>query len=108
MEFLQSLILLEKRRSKKREFTNSGITSDDKSVMGNVFRYYDTEGVALEDIIMKFDEVGYIVDWVDFYEAAKRAGWKDATILKKIDYALIDTKGKEYAQQVLNQLQTHI
>ncbi len=105
MQFLQSLLLEKRKKGKNTGLTVNGKTADGRSVMGNVFGMYETHGVALEDIIQKFDELGYLVDWVDFYNAAMNGGWKRESTLKKIQYALIDTKGKDYAAQVMQQIE---
>ncbi len=69
---------------------------------------YETKGVPLETIIQKFDELNYLIDWVDFYESSITSGWNTKTTLKKIEYSLIDIKGKDYTTQVLNRLKYYI
>ncbi len=77
-------------------------------MVGNVFRMYETKGVPLETIIQKFDELNYLIDWIDFYESSIQSGWNVKTTLKKIEYSLIDTKGKDYTTQVLTRLKFYI
>ncbi len=69
---------------------------------------YETKGVPLETIIQKFDELNYLIDWIDFYETSIENGWNVRTTLKKIEYSLIDTKGKDYTTQVLTRLKYYI
>ncbi len=49
-----------------------------------------------------------VVDWLDFYESSVKSGWNIKTTLNKIEYALIDIKGKEYSTQVITRLKYYI
>ena len=73
-----------------------------------MFRYVETYGVPLEFIIDIFDRENLVIDWIDFIEKSHRCGWTIKTTLSKIESSLIDTKGKEYTQEVLLRLKLHI
>jgi len=64
--------------------------------------------VPLDTIIQKFDELGYLIDWIDFYESSVKSGWNVKTTLKKIEYSLIDIKEKDYCESVLQRLRYYI
>jgi hypothetical protein len=68
----------------------------------------ESRGVPLDLMIEKFDEAGYTIDWIGFYEDAKKTGWNDKTILNRIKYALIDVYDKDYAEIVLEKLKKYI
>ena len=49
-----------------------------------------------------------IIDWIDFYENGLISNWNIKTILLKIEMALLDTKGKEYSDEVIKRLKYYI
>jgi len=52
--------------------------------------------------------LGYLIDWIDFYESSVKSGWNVKTTLKKIEYSLVDIKEKEYCENVLRRLKLYI
>lgn len=72
--------------------------------MGNIVHLVESRGVPLELIIQVFEEHGYVIDWLDFYQSCVDKGWNIKTTINKIEYSLMDVKGKEYTNEVLNRL----
>ena len=68
----------------------------------------DTRGVPLETIVQEFEKNNCLVDWIDFYENSIQSGWNPQTTLDRIEYTLIDVKGKEYSNDVLLRLKIYI
>ena len=77
-------------------------------MVGNVFHLVETHGIPLEIILQKFEEHKLIIDWIDFYESSQKCGWLIKTVLNKIEVALVDFKGREYADAVMLRLKQHI
>lgn len=69
---------------------------------------HETRGVPIDTIIQEFDRLGYVIDWIDFYESSVKSGWNIKTTLKKIEYSLVDIKEKEYCDNVLQRLKLYI
>jgi len=45
-----------------------------------------------------------VIDWIDFYERSLDCNWNIKTTINKIEMSLIDTKGKEYSDEVILRL----
>lgn len=58
-------------------------------------------------MIEQFYKSGYIIDWFQFIEDAKKIGWKSETILKRIQYALdeVDIDDKDI---ILEKIKKHV
>ena len=85
-----------------------GYTEDNRQVIQGVFKYVETRGIPLEIIITVFDQQGLVIDWIDFYEQSQKCGWLIKTTINKIEAALLDTKGKEYTDIILDRLKFYI
>lgn len=82
-----------------------GKTTDEKTVLGGVFKLQDTHGVHLSTSLLYFQENDYIVDWIDFATDALNAGWNPRTIISTVHAALLDSYSDEYATAVTHKLQ---
>jgi len=94
-------------RQHKNQLVQSGITENNKIVYAGIFKFYETHGLPLDTILTCFREKEWIPDWIDFYRAALAAGMGHGRILSKLEEAISDSFGKEYADRVifrLNQL----
>lgn len=60
--------------------------------------------MPLELLIEVFDNHNYVIDWIDFYQTGVRCGWKQSTIISRIEVALEEVKGREYKEEVINRL----
>ena len=62
-----------------------------------VFKMCDTAGLPLEIAIMEIHDRGYVVAWDEFIKDARRHGWAEKTIRRKVLGAVSDAMGEEYA-----------
>ncbi len=82
-----------------------GETEDGKQVVDSVFKMYDTFGLPLVDLVILIRKNDLIIDWISFYEDAEKAGWKNKTIMNKIEGALVDAHyDKDYKDEVIKRL----
>lgn len=65
-------------------------------------------GLPLEIILEYLHKRDMVIDWINFYEEAKSSGWKEKTILNKIETAISDVFGKNYKNQVISRLYSYI
>ncbi len=91
---------------KKNKFLlfQTGITSDNKIVIGGCFAFYETYGVPLNVFLICCVENNSIPDWIDFYLAALAAGMEHDRILSKLEEAINDSFGKEFCDAVIFRL----
>ena len=73
-----------------------------------MFLQCESRGIQLTLLIERFDEEGFIVDWIDFYEDSLESFWKPMTTLGKIETALRETKGIEHSEEVVNRLKLYM
>ena len=81
-----------------------GKTEDNKVVVAGLFKLYDTSGLPLPIIFDLCQEKNWIPSFLDFYLEATKAGWKEKTILLRLEEALIDIYGIEFSENVLKRL----
>ncbi len=90
--------------SKKHLLKQTGITTDDKPVFGGAYKFYETHGLPLSAILQCFVEKDWMIDWIDFYQAALSAGMEHARIISKLEEAVSDSFGKVFCQEVISRL----
>lgn len=90
--------------SKKELLFQTGITQNGKPVYGGVFKFYETHGLPLGEILQCFMERDWMVDWIDFHQAAISAGMEHERILSKLEESISDSFGKEFCQHVISTL----
>lgn len=81
-----------------------GRTSDGKRVFSGLYKFYETVGLPLDTLLSCFKEKDILPDWLDFYQAAKKAGMEHGRIISKLEADISDAFGKELADQVISQL----
>lgn len=64
----------------------------------------DTHGFPLEILLEIAKENNMVVDWIDFWDEAIKAGWKEIKILNKLETCLTDAYSKEYKMNVIYRL----
>ena len=86
-----------------------GLTEDGKVVLSgySVFRFIDTKGMPLENILMILDKDKYVIDWIDFVKTTIKHNWKLKGTLVKIENGLTEIYGKEYSIQIIKRLNQH-
>jgi len=92
--------------SKKLEIKQNGLTEDGKIVLSgySVFKYIDTKGVPLENILMTTDRNKYVIDWLDFITTSVEHKWKLKGTLVKIENGIKEVYGKEYSLEIMKRL----
>jgi|SRR5208283_663253 len=93
-----------KRNKAKSLLIQTGVTPDNKMVMGGCFAFYETYGVPLNIFLMCCVEHNWIPDWIDFYLSALSAGMEHGRILSKLEEAINDSFGKEFCDVVIDRL----
>lgn len=81
-----------------------GKTSDGRSVVRGVFRFYETEGVPLEVLLDFLHDHGMIPDWIAYVEEATGAGMAAGRVLSALNEAIFDSYGKGVRDEVLSRL----
>lgn len=73
-------------KRKHKKLTIVGKTIDGKIVISgeDIFKYVDTLGIDLRDIVELLIEKDLVVDWQGFYNKARSCNWNSKTIMAKI------------------------
>ncbi len=85
-----------------------GTTPEGKSVVQGAFYFVETHGIPLDMVIEHLENKNMIIDWCDFYEDALKNNWGVRTIFTKIEMALLDLYGRDYAENVLCRLHHYL
>ena len=97
-----------KRRKRNNKPYISGYDKNEKLVLKNIFILHESKGVQLDILIEYVDQQGFLIDWIAFFEDSLKSKWNISTTLNRIQYALQDTHGKEYADHIIFQLKKYI
>jgi alanyl-tRNA synthetase len=87
------------------KFLQTGITTDNKICVSNVYRFYETEGLPLEVIFDLLKNHNMIPDWIEFVKEASAAGMTKRSILSKLEEAILDSYGKEFKDHIIKELE---
>lgn len=85
-----------------------GTTPEGKDVVQGAFYFVETHGLPLDVVIGHLDSKNMIIDWIDFYECALENNWNVKTIFSKIEMALLDVHGRDYADNVIKRLHLYL
>lgn len=89
-------------------FEQVGVTEDGKPIIKGAFRMVDTHGVPLEVVISFLDNNGRMPSWADFYDNARKAGWKSRGIVAKLRNVVGDVYGPDFREGWELRMQAHI
>lgn len=81
------------------KFKQIGKTEDNKKVINNVFKMYNSYGLPLNTLFEVLDMNNYIPCWITFNEDALKAGWTQKTIIARLEDAILDVYGKQFYDQ---------
>lgn len=81
-----------------------GKTTDGKWVVKGVFKLFDTTGIPLFMLFDLCEQSNYLPSWIEFYNDAVNGQWKHKTIINRLEEAITDVYGKEYADVVVGRL----
>jgi len=93
------------RKRKKSPVRISGETTDGKKVMAGLFWYKGTHGLPYEVIFDQVNKNGWMVDWIDFYNDARKEGANHVTIINQLSEAICEVWGKEFRDVVIKRLE---
>lgn len=98
------------KNGSKKLLKINGKTNDNKLVLSgeSIFRFMDTRGMPLENILMVLDKNEYSIDWVGFIQISQKSGWKLKGTLTKIQTGLSEMWGKEYSDSVIKRLEEYL
>lgn len=91
-------------RKNKSLLKQVAITIDGKIVLAGLYKFYETVGLPLDVILHCFQQKNVIPDWVDFYTSALAAGMEHDRIISKLEEAVSDAYGKQWADEVISRL----
>ena len=81
-----------------------GKTTDGKSVVTGIFKFFDTTGIPLFVLFELCEQNNWLPSWIHFYEDGKKQGWEHKTIINRLQEGLSDCYGKEFSDQVIARL----
>lgn len=81
-----------------------GYTEANETVVGGLWRLYETHGLPLDVIFDVCMQRKWIPGWIDLYEDMKKSGMQHSRILSKLEEAINDSFGKEYCAVVIFRL----
>lgn len=85
------------RKKKQIVLEQTGVTTEDKPVYGNIFQMYETYGIHFTDTFFFIQaELDGVPDCLDMYVSMKRSGIKHDRIVNKIRESYIDIYGKDF------------
>jgi len=79
----------------------TAVTPENYPVIAGVGSLCFSKGVPLEVVLTFFQTNKYVVDWCDYIVTAIKDGHNPRTIRARIDSAVTDIYGKDYAREVL-------
>ncbi len=88
----------------KKEIIKVSGYHDSKIVFSGIFKFTETTGLPLTDVLESIKNHDVLIDWLDYYKMALNAGLKKKRIFSRISEALVDVHGVEYKNVVLIRL----
>ena len=70
----------------------------------SVFKFIDSKGVPLENILMILEKDKYVIDWLDFITTSVEHKWRLKGTLVKIEKGTTEIYGKEYSLEIMKRL----
>lgn len=82
----------------------TGKTTDGREMIGGALMFFDTYGYPMTTVFSVIRSSGCMVDWIDFWKDARKAGWSHDTILSRLSEAVADVWGKDFRDVVIGRL----
>ena len=86
----------------------SGKTSDGKTVVRGVYKFYETQGTPLDVLFETLRNQGCVPDWGIFVLDAVEAGMKPERVISMLDSAIVDSFGSAMRDVVVVRLRSMI
>lgn len=74
----------------------------------DLFNLTTSNGIPLDICLTYFKKLNIIIDWIGFVDEALDAYWNYQTIIKKIEYSLIDVYDKQYSDNVILRIKYYL
>lgn len=81
-----------------------GKTTDGRSVVKGIFKFFDTTGIPLFIIFDLCEQHNWIPSWINFYQEASGRGWTHKTIINRLKDGITDVYGTEFCDTVISNL----
>lgn len=81
-----------------------GYTESNETVIGGVWKIYETYGLPLDIIFDICLRRKWIPGWINLYEDMRNSGMEHGRILSKLEEAINDSFGKDYSAVVISRL----
>jgi hypothetical protein len=85
-------------------FTQVGVTKDGLRLFSGVYKFFETHGMPLDELLQILKDRSTMPSWLHFYDEARAAGMKHDRILSKLDPAISDVYGSKFRDTVLERL----
>lgn len=85
--------------------TKIGETIDGKNLVGNVYKFYETNGLPLDIIFTCCIQKNWMPCWMTLYKDMRLAGMEHSRIISKLEESISDSYGKEFCDQVISRLE---
>lgn len=85
-------------------FTQVGNTEDGTPVFSGIYKFFETHGMPLDELLMLLKERSTLPSWLHFYDEARAAGMKHDRILSKLDPAISDVYGAKFRDVTFQRL----
>lgn len=85
-----------------------GTQEDGTVVLGGVYKFFETHGIPLPDLLSILAERRAMPCWPSFLEEARAAGMKDDRVLSRVEEAAYDAYGPELAGGVMLRLRAWV
>ncbi len=72
--------------------------------MSGLFKLYDTHGLPLAVLLDTLHSQGYVVAYGEFVKEGLKSGWKEKTILSRLEEAVVEVHGRVYWDEVHKRL----
>jgi hypothetical protein len=82
----------------------TGITSDNKKVIGGIFTMFQVNGIPLEIMFEFLQNNNSVPDWIDFYKGAKKHGMNHNKIIFLLRDGILDGYDPQWSDIVIANL----
>jgi hypothetical protein len=91
--------------NKKSIMTKEDIGDLKCTPLKDIFKFTGTHGIPLELFLELLKEKGYLIDWLDWIQAAKKDGWNNKTIFLRIETSIGEVYGSLYKKNFMTRLE---
>lgn len=93
------------KRKDKNILFQTGITADNKKVIGGLYDMYQINGVPFEIMFAFCNENNSVPDWIDIYKNARKNGMAHDRIISMLTEGIQDSYDIDWVNKVISKLQ---